>query len=159
MNAAIKDALVAAGGCDHTPEPQQACSTCGRPPASWVKKNTLEGSVPYEFSATLLDGTVIDRRDVLSTANLPLDEVARIEVVTSDKRFPLMAITVDPRKGERLRMFTKRVMKVNAKSLSVVRNLSIPVFEVILDPSEPTRFVRLYLHPDRPILSTEDLNF
>lgn len=159
MNLAVKDALIAAGGCTHTPEPQQACSTCGRPPASWAKKIAIEGSVPYEFRATLLNGNIIDRCDVLSTANVPLDEVTKIEVTTSDRRVPSMAITVDPRKGERLRMFTKRVMKMNVRSGDVVRNLSIPVFEVILNPEQPDRFVRLYLHPDRPILSTEDLNF
>lgn len=148
---AVKDALIAAGGCDHTPDPTHACDTCARPAASWAKPQIVTA---YQWSAVTIDGEIIDKRDVLSMSNLPLDRVHRLMVRTDDPRLPVIKVGVDPRKGERLFMFTRHSVKLNSGGVKI----AVPVIEVKREQDEDFR-VRLYLHPDGPILSTEDLYF
>lgn len=154
----VKDALIAAGGCAHTPEPQRSCNVCGRGPAEWSKGLAMRGSIPHDWRATLLDGTTRDRADVIAFNNLPVDEVARFEAMTGNPQMPMVRVVVDPRKGERLKMFTRRGAQIHPAK-GMISNTAMPVFEVVPDPTKPGQFVRLYLHPDGPILSTLEESF
>lgn len=154
MTPEVRDALIAAGGCQHTPEPHRACDTCGRPPTEWANK---KGNVAFGWQATLDDGSVVDKRDVLSVANLPLDRVCNITVKTDSLQFPEITITVDPSKGERLWHFTRHFESFSNDG-ERKGHATMLVFEVRYDLDNPKRWVRLYLHPHKgPILSTQDL--
>lgn len=151
---AVRDALIAAGGCTHTPDPTRGCDTCGRAPQPWSLK---KGTIAYDWTAELVDdGQVMRKADLLSVSNLPLDKVARITVSTDSLQYPKIQICVDPRKGERLFFFTRHFEMYTGDGQRKGRS-SMPVFEVrYID--QPDRFVRLYLHPlQGPVLSTEDL--
>lgn len=150
------EALRAAGGCEHTPEPQRGCDTCGRPPAPWA--GAAKAVAAYDWRAELVGGQVLEKRDLLSISNLPLDQVLKLEVFTDSKRIPRVQLIVDPRRGERLFHFTRHALHLNVRT-GRSEKISVPVFEVALD-AERKRCMRLYLHPvEGPILATEDLHW
>jgi hypothetical protein len=71
-----------------------------------------------------------------------------------------LRVTADvvPEAGEGIRCFTRRATRVRLDG-GPVENVSMAVVEVMLDRSDPSRYVRLYLHPEYgPILSTRDVN-
>ncbi len=143
------EAFKAAGGCEHTPNPYQACDTCGRPalPGQALK------SVAYDWQARTVDGLFFTKRDLVSISNLPLDKVCDLIVLTDDPRAPRVTLKVDPTLGQRLHMFTRHCVSTGAK-----RSVSVPVFEIRYEGTEHR--LRLYLHPVRgPILSPLDLWF
>lgn len=153
----IVDALIAAGGCTHTPEPQKGCDTCGRPPAPWAKTAQVAA---IDWSAEAVDGTVFDKKDLLSVSNIPPNTAARLHVITDNPRIPKVSIGCDPRKGERLHMFTRHSQHMQVSGQGGAQKLSVLVLEVTKPNAQPGDFVRLYLHPKiGPILSTEDLYF
>ncbi len=154
LTAGQLDALIAAGGCLHTPDPFKACDTCSRTAISAPTK-AVTG---YDFRAETVDGQVFDKRDVLSVMNLPLDRVCLLRVKTDDLRYPQVTIGCDPRKGERLLLFTRHAVQMAVNGGQAQGRVSVLVVEVrrLHDDS----FTRLYLHPERgPILTTEDLYF
>lgn len=154
LTAGQVDALIAAGGCLHTVDPFKACDTCGRAAVA-APSRAVTG---FDFRAETVDGQVFDKRDVLSVMNLPLDKVCRIRVKTDDLRFPKITLGCDPRKGERLRVFTRHAVRSSVNGGSATERISVLIIEVWrpIDDS----FVRLYLHPQQgPILTTEDLYF
>lgn len=154
MNASVRAALIAAGGCEHTPEPHKGCDTCGRPPTALARRKQV---IAYDWRATTVDGAVFDKKDVLSVANLPLDRVAKLEVQTDDITIPVVKVSCKPQEGERLYLFTRHCAHVGAGAVETER-VSVTVLEIRKQDS--TSFVRLYLHPTQgPILSTEDLYF
>lgn len=147
------EGLIAAGGCWHTPDPFKACDTCGRE----AIPGKVSGAVAYDFLAETVDGNTFEKRDILSVKNLPLDRVCRLRIKTDDPRYPMVTIGCDPRKGERLMMFTRHAVRLATRGPADGR-LSVLVVEVrrLQDDS----FTRLYLHPTQgPILTTEDLYF
>ncbi len=148
------DALVAAGGCTHTLDPFVACDTCGRP----AIPGRAEGVVAYNFQAITIDGRVLDKRDVISFKNLPLDRVCQVKVLTDDPHIPTVTVNCDPRKGERLYMFTRHAVRTSMGGMPTSKT-SVVVLE-IRQQEDVDHFVRLYMHPQRgPILSTQDLYF
>lgn len=167
ISDAAKAALIAAGGCVHTPEPHKGCDTCGRPPVEWASNL---GVAHHDFQARDVDGRIYTKQDVLSVANLPLDRVARLTVATDDPQVPHVRVGVNPTIGERLFMFTRHLITTPVRAMfggngdralaEAGTKTSILVLEVRNDPDDPSRFVRLYLHPTMGlILSTEDINF
>lgn len=147
------EAVKVLGGCAHTPNPFQACDTCGRPAIAGKHDKT----VAYNFMAETVDGTVITKKDVLSVSNLPLDRVAKLVVMTDDPRTPRVSLVVDPGKGERLYQFSRHAVRAGAGG-GARSAITVAVLEVRFLDSD--RFVRLYLHPYQgPILSTQDLYF
>lgn len=150
---AQRDALIAAGGCLHTPNPFWACDTCQRPPIG----GTQGAVVAYGFVAETLDGTLIPQADAPSVSHLPLDIVRKLVVLTADPRVPRVTLVVDPDKGERLFRFRRNLRRTSAQTGAAVAELSVEVLEV---RNADGWAVRLYLHPFQgPILSTQDLYF
>jgi hypothetical protein len=150
---AQRDALIAAGGCKHTPNPFIVCDVCGRPPIT----GTHGAVVSYGFVAETMDGTVLAKADHPSIEHLPLDVVRRLVVLTDDPRVPRVTLDVDPDKGERLFRFRRNIRRVAAGSGAQVAALAVEVLEV---RNGDGWGVRLYLHPFQgPILSTRDLYF
>ena len=147
------EALKTAGGCDHTPDPFRACDVCGRP----AIPGRPSGFVAYNFQAVTIDGDILDKKDVISFLNLPLDRVCRVQVMTDSPQIPTIRLGCDPTKDERLLVFTRHTIRLGVGGVPGGK-LSIVVLEVrrLRDGS----FTRLYLHPDMgPILTTEDLYF
>lgn len=148
-----KDALIAAGGCAHTPNPFAKCDTCQRPSIGG-----MHGAVvSYGFVAETIDGGLITKADSPSVTNLPLDKVKRLIVLTDDPRVPRVTLEVDPDKGERLFRFRRNIQRTAAGSGLMQGSLAVEVLEV---RNAEGWAVRLYLHPFQgPILSTKDLYF
>jgi len=148
-----RDALIAAGGCAHTPNPFIACDTCSRPPITGAHGSV----VAYGFVAETMDGGVISKADAPSVTHLPLDVVRRLVVLTDDPRIPRVTLEVDPDKGERLFRFRRNIKRMSAGSGALQASLVVEVLEV---RNADGWAVRLYLHPFQgPILSTRDLYF
>jgi|HubBroStandDraft_6_1064221.scaffolds.fasta_scaffold360637_2 hypothetical protein len=150
------DALIAAGGCVHTPNPFKGCDTCARPPIG----GNFGATTAYGFVAELMNGDTIVRADAPSVDHLPLDVVRRLIVVTDDPRIPRVVLQVDPDKGERLFRFSRHIKRVasgDGPNGAAKASLKVEVIEVRYDDGKA---VRLYLHPFQgPILSTQDLYF
>lgn len=166
---AQREALIAAGGCPHTPNPFVMCDTCGRPSIA----STHASVIGYSFVAETVDGGVIvntpsDAQEVkldgrsateraASVSHLPLDAVRRLIVLTNNPRIPRVTIDVDPEKGERLFRFSRVAKKVSIGDGRSVGDIRVECLEVA--NAEGFK-VRLYLHPTLgPILSTKDLYF
>ncbi len=153
MTPAQLEAAKVLGGCEHTPNPFQACDTCGRQPIAGRHDKT----VAYNFMAETVDGAVFVKKDVLSVSNLPLDRISKLTVLTDDPRNPRVTLVVDPRNDERLFQFSRHAVRTGAPG-PAKSSLTVTVFEILFLNSD--RFVRLYLHPlQGPILSTQDLYF
>lgn len=145
------EALKAAGGCDHTPNPFNACDTCGRKAA---KGAHVKRTVAYDWEARSVDGTLFAKKEWGSISNIPRDAICELVVATDNPRIPKVKVRIDPRKGELLNMFTRHCFNAGPNP----RSLSIPIFEIQYEGTDHK--VRLYLHPIQgPILSTEDLYF
>lgn len=143
------EALKAAGGCEHTPDPYQVCDTCRRP----VLPGRALRVTAYDWEAKTVDGLILTKRDFQSVANLPLDRVTDLVVLTDDPRTPRISLRVDPAQGQRVYLFTRHCVSTGER-----RSLSIPVFEIRYEGT--SHVLRLYLHPERgPILSPLDLYF
>lgn len=153
--------LIEAGGCSHTPEPWRACSTCGRPIPPWALATDQRIEI-LDWRAMLIDGQSMEKRDVLSIDNVPKDRLTDLKLSTTSPRAPVVQLVVDPREGEQAHMFTRRMMRVGmraggtATSTPSGTHVSVVVLEVT--PRRDGK-VRLYVHPDRLILSTQDLYF
>lgn len=153
FSPAAREALIAAGGCAHTPNPFKGCDTCSRPPI----RVPTEGATAYGFVAEMADGTVIAKADAPSVDHLPLEAVRGLVVLTDDPRIPRITLDVDPEKGERLYRFARRASRIAAGAGGIASSLTVQVLEVRLANGQA---VRLYLHPTQgPILSTRDLYF
>lgn len=154
LTPAQRDALIAAGGCPHMPNPFTGCDTCGRPPIG----GNFGAVVAYGFVAETVDGGIIAKADAPSVDHLPLAAVSRLIVLTDDPRVPRVVLQVDPTKGERLYRFRRNIQRTNAGGAPVIQaQLSVEVLEV---RNADGWAVRLYLHPFQgPILSTQDLYF
>ncbi len=153
LTDAQKDALIAAGGCAHTPNPFMACDTCQRPAMGGAHAAT----VAYGFVAETMDGTIIPKADSPSVEHLPLPVVRRLIVITDDPRIPRVTLQVNPDKGERLFRFRRTALKTTTGADKMTGSMVIEVLEV---RNGDGWAVRLYLHPVQgPILSTEDLYF
>ena len=157
FDAPTREALIAAGGCVHTPNPFMACDTCGR-----TKLGGLAGAtVAYSFVAETVDGGLIHKADSPSVDHLPLDKVKTLVVLCDDPRIPRVTITVDPDQGDRCYRFRRTAMRLAARGTDAN---TPPKGSLIVEVLEIRRHdgsaVRLYLHPTRcPILSTQDLYF
>jgi hypothetical protein len=153
--AAIRDALLAAGGCVHTINPYLPCDTCNRPVMGGLP---ADGAVvAYGFVAQTLDGQTITKADAPSVDHLPLEQVKSLIVLTSDPRTPRVTLVVDPKKGERVYRFRRNCARVAAGTGNVQGKLAVEVLEV---RNAEGFALRLYLHPFQgPILSTQDLYF
>ncbi len=160
MNGAIPPHVLAAwlstGGCKCTPQPWLACDTCGRPIAPWCL--TVPMVTAFDWQATLIDGPVVTKRDVISIDNVPKDRMADLKVATTSPRAPVVHVRVDPRKGETLHMFTRHVRGIRMDG-APGGGVSVVVLEIAPDPSHPERTVRLYVHPERLIFSTQEIYF
>lgn len=110
-----------------------------------------------DWVARLTDGKVMNRREVKSLAEVPTDRIEMMKIQTSHPGVPNLGVKVIP--GSIVRVFTRRSLKMNARSGQQLDDGSVPVIEVCPDPGKPEVFVRLYLHPDGILLSNEDLNF
>lgn len=153
LTPAQRDALIAAGGCAHTPNPFQACDTCARPPIA----GNHGAVVAYGFVAETVDGGVLVKADHPSVSHLPLDVVRRLVVLTDDPRIPRVTLDVDPDKGERLFRFRRNISRVAAGTGVAQGSLVVEVLEI---RNADGWAMRLYLHPFQgPILSTRDLYF
>lgn len=163
LTDAQRDALIAAGGCVHTPNPFVCCDTCDRPPITGPHGSIIA----YGFAAETMDGTVLAKADHPSVSHLPLDVVRRLVVLTNDPRNPRITLDVDPDKGERLFRFSRKIRRIAARGAvdangSVAKGGPAESLDVeVLEVRNGDGFaVRLYLHPFQgPILSTRDLYF
>lgn len=159
---AQREALIAAGGCEHMPNPFLPCDACQRPVVA-----ADHGVVTTGFVAETMDGTVLVKADHPSVDCLPLEVVRRLVVLTSDPRIPRITLTCNPDKGERLYRFARQIRRLPAAGVVGTNggaagrpSLSMRVEVVEVRGPDETWRVRLYLHPFQgPILSTEDLYF
>lgn len=151
-----REALIAAGGCVHTPNPFSACDTCSRP----AMGGSASAVVAYGFVAQTVDGGIITQADSPSVSHLPLDVVRRLIVVTDDPRIPRVTLEVDPDKGERLFRFRRVAHRMASSNGQAIQHTGQLVVEVLEVRNADGWAVRLYLHPlQGPILSTKDLYF
>ncbi len=149
-----REALIAAGGCGHVPNPFVACGACPRPAIAGAPN---ADPVAYGFVAETIDGTVIPQSDAPSVSHLPLDVVRKLVVLTTDPRVPRVTLVVDPEKGERLFRFRRVAKRVRSSTMQMIGSTVVDVFEV---RNADGWALRLYLHPiDGPILSTQDIYF
>lgn len=113
----------------------------------------------FDWTATTYEGRVLRRADLGTVEHLSMDRVRRMEVRTGDARMPVVVLGVRPERGERLRVFARRCVRLGARGNGRgAQQEHMLVFEVTLEPGSD-RFVRLYLHPVRgAVLSTEDLD-
>lgn len=157
----VKAALITAGGCAHTFEPWKGCDTCGRPPAQWTRRQGAQ-VVDLAWQAVTIDGQTFEKKEVLSIDNIPKDQrdkVQKLSIVTDDPRYPMVHMTVDPRKA-RVHTFKRHSQKMSMGTGALGSKMTVLVLEIQTDPGDASKFVRLYLHPVQgPILSTEDSYF
>lgn len=160
--AGILAAFLEYGGCIHTPFPWKGCDTCGRVSAEWTKQIGLQ-VVDTAWQAETIDGTKYEKQEILSLDNLPQDEkdkISKLHIATDNPFIPMLHALVDPRKGQRVRMFKKHFIKMGVNNVNNSNKLSLFVIEILFDPKDEKNFIRLYLHPQLgPIISTEDLYF
>ena len=99
------------------------------------------------WRAQTIDGLWLDKEEALAKGWGNLRE---FEVFMEGGG--LIRLTCDPSKGEQAMIFTRNIITVPGGKVSM------PVFQIMPDPGDQQRFVRLYLHPTNgPILSTEDI--
>ena len=58
------------------------------------------GFVAYNFQAVTIDGDILDKKDVISFLNLPLDRVCRVQVMTDSPQIPTIRLGCDPTKDD-----------------------------------------------------------
>lgn len=157
----VKAGLIAAGGCTHEPRPWVTCDVCSRPIPYWALSAQNMILAP-DWQGRTVDNVAIEKRDVLSMDNVPRDKLASLNVMTTSPRAPVIRAVVDPRKDERLFMFTRHFLKmgmeagVDGKPKKVPSRMSCVMLEVRQENARP---VYLIVHPQALILSTEDLYF
>lgn len=110
-----------------------------------------------DWVAHLVGGKVVRRRDTGLMKDVAPGSVERFVVSTDighvDAR--TVEVLVDPKRGGFAGTFTRWFRGVNG-----AQEHSAVVIEVIPDPADPERFVRLYiLSNGRLVLSTQDLYF
>lgn len=112
-----------------------------------------------DWKAITADGKIISREPQMSVIHIPgaqpdgsVEAIKQMNVLTDHLTMPVVQVDVDPWKGQTMRVFTRRSATLGADG----RQDSIPVMEVIPDPAHPEIFVRLYLYPNGPVLSTID---
>ncbi len=156
MTPAQLDALKAAGGCDHTPDPFIPCIVCRRP--SLASERVTAGEI-IAWQATTIDGGIISSTDRQSIDNIPFEVVEQLVVLTSDPRMPRVTLKLQPEKGERVRRFSRQIHRMHSTGeggkLKPGMKMTVEVFEIANANNERTR---LYIHPiEGPFLSTKDL--
>lgn len=97
-----------------------------------------------DWTALTAAGTVVRRGEAAAPPETAVKTHIKTDVGT------LMVVT---RPGEQVRPFSRRTASVNGKGAVG----SSAVVEVLLDPSRPDLFVRLYLTKDGLVLTTLDL--
>lgn len=102
-------------------------------------------------------GRTISRGEVPSIASLQLERIKTMSVATDHPMAGLVRASLRPEQGEQIRVFTRRRAEVNAATGAQVSDSGTVVIEITPDPSCPEKFVRLYIHNNGLLLSTEDL--
>lgn len=102
-------------------------------------------------------GRTISRGEVPSIASLQLDQIKAMAVVTDHPFARVVRASLRPEQGEHIRVFTRRKAEIRAADGTQVGDSGTVVIEIAPDPSSPEKFVRLYIHNDGLLLSTEDL--
>jgi hypothetical protein len=112
-----------------------------------------------DWKAVTADGKVLNREPQQSVIHISgalpdgtVEAIKQMNVLTDHLTMPLVQVEVDPWVGQTMRVFTRRSATLGADGAS----MSIPVMEIIPDPAHPERFVRLYLYPSGPVISTID---
>lgn len=111
-----------------------------------------------DWRAITADGKVLSREPQQSVIHIAgalpdgtVEAIKQMNVATDHLTMPLVQIEVDPWKGQTMRVFTRRSVTLGGGV-----PMNIPVMEIIPDPAHPERFVRLYMYPNGPVLSTID---
>ena len=112
-----------------------------------------------DWKAVTADGKILNREPQQSVIHIAgalpngtVEAIKQMNVLTDHPAMPIVQVEVDPWAGQTMRVFTRRAATLGADGLQ----LSVPVMEVIPDPAHPERFVRLYMFPGGPVLSTVD---
>ncbi len=112
-------------------------------------------SLIVDWTAVCGDGLTIPRAQGLSPSELPHDAVRRIDLVTDHPTMRGVRAVIRPGSGERIKFYNRRSM--TAGTGAGVSFGSIPVVEITPDPARPEKKVRVFLHADGIVISTEDL--
>jgi hypothetical protein len=106
-----------------------------------------------DWVAHLVGGRQVRRRDIGLMKDVAPGSVERFVVATDHPAVRTVSVELDPEKGNFAGTFTRHMRQANGSG-----SLDVVVVEVVPDPAEPERFVRLYLFPDGSVtLSTKDL--
>ena len=102
-------------------------------------------------------GRTISRGEVPSIASLQLDRIQTMAIATDHPMAGLVRASLRPEQGEQIRVFTRRRAEIKASNGEQVGDSGTVVIEITPDPASPEKFVRLYIHNNGLLLSTEDL--
>ncbi len=104
-----------------------------------------------DWKAAHVDGRILERKEFLNAKNLP-DGIREALIKLDDGS---LRVIVDPSKGERIHMFTRRAASLGALTQGGPIG-DTAVIEIRPDPDRPDLFVRLYVGKE-VVLSTQDL--
>ena len=102
-------------------------------------------------------GRTISRGEVPSIASLQLERIKAMAIATDHPNAGVVRASLRPEQGEQIRVFTRRKAVISAASGEHIDDSGTVVIEIVPDPASPEKFVRLYIHNNRLLLSTEDL--
>lgn len=109
-----------------------------------------------DWIARLVGGREVRRSDAGLLKSIAPGTLESVEVATDHPRIPLVRVTLDPSKGHHAHVFT-RVFAGTGDGWAGQGSIGVPVIEIVPDPAEPNRAVRVCLMPDGSLLvSTKD---
>ena len=107
------------------------------------------------WQALLINGRTVSRAEIGSMKDVAPGTVKQFIVSTNHPVVHTICVELDEKKGNFAGAFTRHMRQVNGPG-----SLDVVVVEVIPDPAEPNKYVRLYLFPDGTLtLSTKDLHW
>ncbi len=108
-----------------------------------------------DWVARLVGGGHIRRSDAGLVKSIAPGSLESITVTTDHPCVPFVRVELDPSKGHHAHVFT-RVFGGTGEGWAGQVGLGVPVIEVVPDPAEPSRFVRVCLMPDGILVTTKD---
>lgn len=105
-----------------------------------------------DWVAALVGGRTLKRRERMELGAIPAGHLECVNLETDHSAIPLIRLELTPERGDSAHAFTRTMTHPAGKG-----SVSVPVVEVRPDPADPTRFVRVYVLPDRLVVSTRDL--
>jgi glycerol-3-phosphate acyltransferase PlsY len=106
-----------------------------------------------DWLARLVGGREVRKLDGL-TQEINPGSLESIRVLTDHPAVPVLDVVLDPSKGHHASVFTRVTQQ---SGLGAAGKMGVPVIHVVTDPAEPDRWVRVYLTPERIVISTRDL--